>query len=150
MIGALLLSVSVALVISEEGFRANPYHDTLGYVTVGYGQKLSNKMMDDLSKYESVKEPDARADLNHKIVVINEKLTERYGKVYTDLSITRKAILISMKYQIGGYGLSKFRDMWKAIEKEDFEAASEAMKDSVWYEQTPARVLRHSKDMRSD
>ena len=43
-------------------------------------------------------------------------------------------------YQIGEGGVSKFKNMWKALDSEDYGEASFQMLDSKWAKQTPARA----------
>ena len=45
-----------------------------------------------------------------------------------------------MVFQLGIGGVSKFKNMWKALEKEDYYTASQEMLDSRWARQTPKRA----------
>ena len=44
-----------------------------------------------------------------------------------------------MAYNLGVDGLLKFKKMWKALEKQDYQTAAEEMKDSKWYHQVGRR-----------
>ena len=54
-----------------------------------------------------------------------------------------------MVYQIGEGGVSKFKNMWKALDTEDYGEASFQMLDSLWAKQTPARAGKLAGKMRS-
>ena len=42
------------LAMEFEGLRLDPYHDQAGYVTVGWGHKLSNEPWADLDQFDSI------------------------------------------------------------------------------------------------
>ena len=54
-----------------------------------------------------------------------------------------------MVYQIGEGGVSKFKNMWSALDREDYGEASFQMLDSLWAKQTPARAGKLAGKMRS-
>ena len=62
---------------------------------------------------------------------------------------TAKEVIINMVYQIGEGGVSKFKNMWKALDSEDYGEASFQMLDSLWAKQTPARAGKLAGKMRS-
>ena len=62
---------------------------------------------------------------------------------------TAKEVIINMVYQIGEGGVSKFKNMWKALDTEDYGEASFQMLDSLWAKQTPARAGKLAGKMRS-
>lgn len=112
----------------SEGFSGMPYKDTQGIPTIGFGTRLP------LSKQESE-------------ILANMRLTtkkRRLNKALSHLDIANEAweILYEMSYQLGVNGLLKFKDMIKALEKQDYKKASVEMLDSLWYRQM------HEADMR--
>ena len=65
---------------------------------------------------------------------------------YDKCSNFRKAILISMAYQMGCSKLSTFKKTLQYMEEEKWDEVSEEMLDSVWAKnQTQKRAKRHSK-----
>ena len=60
-----------------------------------------------------------------------------------------KCVLIEMVFQLGIGGVSKFKNMWKALGKGDYQTASEEMLDSRWAKQTPSRAEGLSEIMKS-
>lgn len=135
----------------EEGFSSTPYVDTEGYVTIGYGTKISTK----------------NAPLEYFTLEISEEVAERlvadrlrpclvylYEVKNTQiLGISRNSprfiILQSMCYQLGEAGLDGFKKMWAAIEKGDWEEAAKEALDSKWATQTPERARRHAEVLRT-
>ena len=58
-------------------------------------------------------------------------------------------ILVEMCFQLGEFGVSKFKKMLAALEKKDYEDAGWEMKDSKWNQQTPNRCEELSYRMRN-
>lgn len=112
----------------DEGFRGNPYTDTEGYLTIGYGTKLP------LSRKEA--EVLLKMRLDETIEDVNSRLSH--------LNIRKEAwdILYNMAYQLGVGGLLKFKKMLKALEKQDYKTAAKEGLDSLWARQTPNRARR--------
>ena len=51
-------------------------------------------------------------------------------------------IIANMMFNLGQTRLAKFKDMKKALDNQDYEAAAAAMIDSRWYNQVPNRAKR--------
>ena len=130
----------------HEGFRDHVYLDSLSKRTVGFGHLCVEDHWEDGKKYdkeylEDILEKDLQSAIDQ---------TEDMCK---DLTITddAKSIICEMIYQLGGNGVSKFKNMWKAL-KEDppnyFEAHVQ-MLDSRWAKQTPGRAHEMAEKMQS-
>jgi len=50
---------------------------------------------------------------------------------------------------MGAAGVSKFRKMFSALDKKDYDLAATEMLDSRWHRQTPKRALRLALQMRT-
>ncbi len=140
------------IIADEEGFRSHPYLCSEGYVTVGYGTKLHKHKGLDPSKFTIV------VDRNIGMQLLKDKVNQCHtllssGKVsdiYKAVPEEVKTILVSMAYQIGYQGLTKFHRMWGALEEGNFGKAADEMLDSKWAKNdSPARALRHSIVVRS-
>ena len=140
----MLIEPASTIIALEEGFRTNPYYCSLGYPTVGYGIKIGDKG-DPLPKFK-IPHKVAFEWLQYEIASVEDKLY----KFISDLSPVRQSVLISMGYQMGTTGLFKFKNMWKAIEEEDFSTAYHEMLDSLWARQTPKRAQRHAEMFLND
>ena len=64
------------------------------------------------------------------------------------ISNTAKEVIINMVYQIGEGGVSKFKNMWKALDNQLYGEASFQMMDSLWARQTPNRAKKLAEKMR--
>jgi lysozyme len=66
-----------------------------------------------------------------------------------DMDEVAEEIIIEMIFQLGKTGVSKFRNMWKALSGLDYSTAASEMLDSRWAKQTPNRAQSMSADMAS-
>ena len=68
-----------------------------------------------------------------------------------DLDDLAKEIIVEMVFQLGETGVSKFRNMWKALKRTPprYDVAATEMLDSRWAKQTPNRAKKMSDQMRS-
>ena len=130
----------------HEGFRDTVYRDTLNKRTVGFGHLCVEDHWEDGKKYdkeylEDILEKDLQSaiDQTHDMCA-NLKISDN-----------AKTIICEMIFQLGGNGVSKFRNMWKAL-KEDppnyFEAHVQ-MLDSRWAKQTPNRAHDMAEQMQN-
>jgi GH24 family phage-related lysozyme (muramidase) len=127
--------------MKDEGFRAEMYLDHLGFPTIGYGTRINELKV---TKEEAERWLDAELD---------EK-EERLRQIpeYAKLSINRKNVIRSMAYQMGVGGTKRFRNMWRAIARDDYVTAAEEMRDSQWWRDpaTRRRADRMSRRMAAD
>ena len=134
------------IIAIEEGWRNQPYYCSEGYATVGYGFKLSNTKWGDLPSFVLPLSA-GNAWLDSEIELINNKLIGHNW--YENLDDVRRAIIISMAYQMGIGGLFEFKGMIKSLYDKDYQEAAGHMLDSLWARQTPARADRHANQMRT-
>jgi lysozyme len=130
----------VAWVAREEGFRSKPYRCTEGYLTVGYGTNLDAG----LSREEAALLLRYRLDRAAEEVARALPWSARLDEV-------RRSVLVAMTYQLKGgiAGLLKFKGTLAAIQRGEWEKASDLMLASRWAEQTPARAKRTAEAMRT-
>ena len=129
----------------HEGYRNKVYLDTLGKRTVGIGHLCVEDFWEDDKEYEeSFLMEILQKDLQGAIDGA-ENLCE-------DLKISddAKIIIIEMIFQLGKTGVSKFRNMWKALQQDppSYSVAATEMLDSRWAKQTPNRAKEMSDHMR--
>ena len=129
----------------HEGYRNKVYLDTLGKRTVGVGHLCVEDFWEDDKEYEeSFLMEILQKDLQGAIDGA-ENLCE-------DLKISdnAKIIIIEMIFQLGKTGVSKFRNMWKALQQDppSYSVAATEMLDSRWAKQTPNRAKEMSDHMR--
>ena len=82
-------------------------------------------------------------DFNRTLQAAERLIGER------NINYIAKEVIVNMVYQIGEGGVSKFKNMWSALDKEDYGEASFQMLDSLWAKQTPARAGKLAGKMRS-
>ena len=141
---------SVDLVAFEEGFRNMIYLCPAGYPTVGFGRRVR---VTDYETGEEVPLPASRSDelyiLAGKLGALNGWLSTTYPW-FDSLSSQRQAVLISLAYQVGRTGFTKFRRMISALSKFDFEVAALQYLDSAAARQCPARFARGARVLAND
>jgi len=136
----------LASVKKHEGYRNKVYLDTLGKRTVGVGHLCVEDFWEDDKEYE---EKFLMTILEHDLqsaIKSAEELCEGYN-----ISDDAKIIIIEMIFQLGKSGVSKFRNMWKALAEDppNYHVASIEMLDSRWAKQTPNRAQEMSDHMNS-
>jgi|TARA_R100000353_G_scaffold14240_1_gene14119 lysozyme len=122
----------------HEGYRNKVYLDTLGKRTVGVGHLCVEDFWEDDKEYEEKFLMEILAnDLQNAIKGARE-LKEEHS--CTDIDVIAQEILVEMVFQLGKNGVSKFRNMWKALSEKNYIGASYEMLDSRWAKQTPNRA----------
>ena len=120
----------------HEGFVPKIYRDSLGFATIGYGHLVLPT--DDFVEGQQYSREvlDAVFDKDFQNAVDNA------NKLIGDIPLVYQAreIICEMVFQLGIGGVSKFKNMWKALEDGDYHTASVEMLDSRWAKQTPSRA----------
>ena len=124
----------------EEGYRLKTYHCTEGHLTGGYGHKMLDGEVppEDKTGWDALFDKDFNVALNGA-----EELLQMCPNIHQ----TAKHLIVEMVYQMGAYGVSKFKGMLKALQDEDYKTASVEMLDSRWAKQTPNRANRMAERM---
>ena len=128
----------------HEGYRNKVYLDTLGKRTVGVGHLCVEDFWEDDKEYdEEFLMNILKDDLKNAI-----EGAERLLKDCPVLDDLAKEIIIEMVFQLGETGVSKFKNMLKALEDgPDYQTAAIEMLDSKWAKQTPNRAASMSAEM---
>jgi lysozyme len=112
--------------------------DTLGKRTVGVGHLCVEDFWEDDKEYsEKFLLEILEKDLGQAIIGARE-LMMKHGCM--DINEKAEEILIEMVFQLGKTGVSKFKNMWKALSELNYVGASYEMLDSKWAKQTPNRA----------
>jgi len=128
----------------HEGYRNKVYLDTLGKRTVGVGHLCVEDFWEDDKEYE---EKFLMTILEHDLQTAI-KGAERLLKGCRILDSLAKEIIIEMVFQLGETGVSKFKNMLKALKDgPDYQTAAIEMLDSRWAKQTPNRAAAMSAEM---
>lgn len=113
----------IKLLKKSEGFRAKPYKDPKGHLTIGYGTLLERG----LSKEE------AEALLRIRLSNSVNELLRRRPFVINLPDATQKG-LCRMVYSLGAPRLLRFHRMWRALVRGSLQTAAEEALDSDWRE----------------
>ena len=123
------LDSAVPAIMQAEGFRGEPYDDTRGNPTIGYGTKL----------------PLTRAEgellLRHRLSAEVACIAHGWSG-WDNASDATRAALADAGYALGCGGLLGFDDALTALSRGDTAAAAAEFRRSVWYGEEPARVER--------
>ena len=130
----------------HEGYKNHVYLDTRNKRTVGVGHLCVEDFWEDGKEYEESFLMDIlQKDLQGAI--------DGAEDLCKDLKISddAKILVIEMIFQLGKKGVSKFRNMWKALQEDppSYSVAATEMLDSRWAKQTPNRAKEMSDHMRN-
>ena len=120
----------------HEGFVNHVYKDSLGLDTLGYGTLMP------ITKQEG------EILLQHRLNNMIQSLVTS-EPFYNELPQDKADIIAEMAYQMGVSGVLEFKNMWNALKKRDYQAASFHMIQSKWAEQTPNRAKELSERMKA-
>ena len=129
----------------HEGYRNKVYLDTLGKRTVGVGHLCVEDFWEDDKEYE---EKFLMTILEHDLQTAikgAKDLMAEHGCM--DIDEVAEEIIIEMIFQLGKTGVSKFKNMWKALSGLDYTTAAMEMLDSRWAKQTKNRAEAMSAEM---
>ena len=145
----------VKKIAEHEGIVLEPYNDSLGISTIGIGRNLEgrgiddyelmhmNKTLDEIISDGLTKE-EAYYLCNNDLDIVEQELVKQKPLVM-DLNEARQMCLVDMGFNLGIPRLMKFKRMWEAIEREDFEWAASEMLNSRWANQVGGRADRLAK-----
>ena len=142
------------LLVEHEGYKTKPYQDHLGNWTVGAGHKIVDKdTLAKLNKGESVEyQPEQLMGFFEKDYNTAYTGAKQNFKDFNSYPDELQHALLSMNYQLGTEGTSKFEKMRKALDEKDWDKAAYEAGNSKWAKQTPVRAaylqskLRQMKD----
>ena len=128
-----------------EGYVNKIYKCSEGFDTIFYGHKVlpEDTYEHDVEYPKEIGEEVFEKDFQRTLDAAERLIADR------PINNTAKEVIINMVYQIGEGGVSKFKNMWKALDREDYGEASFQMLDSLWAKQTPNRANKLSKKMQS-
>lgn len=143
---------------SDEGFRAQPYRDTLGLWTIGDGRCVEThaltgaewKMLLDAGQIQlTLNQDGAAALMREQLLAIEAHLAADLRDFWSLLNDARQNALIEMAYQLGVEHQLEFHEMLGDIRiavrintPGAWKAVAAAGLNSLWAQQTPARAQR--------
>jgi len=115
------------------------YKCPAGYQTIGYGYNIEANGIS-----ESTAEMLLRRCLGDSVIILESNVQS-----WSDLNDARKSVLVDMCFNMGWPTLSKFKKMFAALERGDYQEAANQMMDSKWYRQVGIRGKKLVESMRS-
>ena len=85
--------------------------------------------------------------MNDIAIVEKELLANK--PIVNQLNDVRQMVLVDMAFNMGVPRLMKFKNMWLAIEKVNYQLANEEMIDSRWAGQVGSRAMKLSLAMKN-
>ena len=127
----------------DEGEKRTVYQDHLGFWTIGVGRLVDSRkpgagLRDDEITYL------LNNDIDDRINALTRKLPW-----LQNLDDARKGVLLNMAFQLGTDGLLGFKNTLQLIHAGKYAEAADAMLQSKWATQTPARAKRMSEQMKT-
>jgi len=119
--------------IRHEGFVPHAYQDHLGFWTIGIGRLIDERRGGGITRDEALFL--FRADIKKVEFEMSRRVT-----YWDQLPGRKQQALINMGFQLGIDGLMRFRRMWAAIARRDWDTAAREALDSRWAQQTPGRA----------
>jgi lysozyme len=132
-----------AMLERDEGRVKHVYFDSLGYATIGVGHLVDKRLGGGL--------PDAIIDalLKYDIAEKTAQLVAQFPWA-AKLDDARRAVLVSMTFQLGIGGLLGFRNSMQAMQEGNWSgAATRFLQSRVAREQAPQRWQRFAQQIRS-
>ncbi len=144
-----------------EGLRLEPYKDTVGKLTIGYGHNLTT--------FKSVRNC-ARIGLDRKAIIENGKAITKdeaealFKLDYEDARADVKDlvpnidfmpnivqdILVDLSFNMGKTTLSQFHNTLGAFKRMDWLAAAKGLRASKWFKQVKSRAITIVTTLESD
>lgn len=114
----------------HEGFRARPYVDTTGHMTIGYGLNLDS----------GITESEARHLLCNRLQsAIGEASTQAWWACLGG-NDARERAMVEMVYNLGVAGVAGFKNAIQCLCANDFSGAATHFLDSLWHKQVGHRA----------
>ena len=120
----------------HEGLELKPYKCTSNKLTIGIGRNL-----EDVGISEIEAEYLLMNDLDTYMTA-----AKTYGW-YNGLNDARKAVIVSMLFNMGQTNFNKFLKMKQALDVGDYAEAAKQMLSSKWAKQVKGRAVELSKQM---
>lgn len=130
----------------HEGYREEPYRDSLGIWTVGHGINIHSKPIPNFlttcgELLDWLSDPRMHENWFRKRFEEAERGAKVFaGDAWESLSEPRQEVLVEMCYQLGFPRLSGFKRFREALKNGQWVKAEAEMLESRWADQTPSRA----------
>lgn len=133
---------------AEEELRLKPYRDSLGYWTIGIGNRFI--LGEEVTQFTPPLKNEAVArELFYADVYQACIDAQTYYPDLSSLREDRQEVIVQMAFQLGLSSLQQFVGVKAKLKAGDFAGAANNMRNSLWAKQTPKRAERLAKIMES-
>jgi lysozyme len=132
------LDIVQAQLRADEGVRDKIYYDSLNIPSIGVGRNLRDVGLS----------PDEISYLFNNDVAKAVAAARALFSNFDELSDNRKAVLVSMAFNVGEQALGCFVKLKAAVEAGNFDQAAAEMLNSRWSTQVGRRADRLAQQMR--
>jgi len=127
----------------DEGVVSEIYLDHLGYKTFGIGHLVKKEDPEwNLPVGTTIKAKRIQDCFKEDVAQAVKDCEALYQDYFEQWPEEVQEILVNMIFNLGKSKLSKFKTFKKYLERNDWEKAAEAGRDSLWYTQVPKRAER--------
>jgi lysozyme len=112
----------------DEGCVLYAYADSLGFTTIGYGRLIDRRRGGGITHAEAL------FLLENDVTRHWRELIHRFPWV-EGLDDVRQVALCNLAFNLGINGLAQFRNTLAAIQRADWPAAVQGLRQSLWYRQ---------------
>lgn len=128
--------------VRDEGLVLHAYNDSLGYITIGVGRLIDQRMGGGITREE------AYYLLKNDVAKVQKQLDQKLPW-WRKLDDVRQRVLINMAFNLGINGLLGFKLTLRAVEEGQYELAAKYMLHSRWAIQVGDRATRLAAMMRT-
>jgi lysozyme len=112
----------------DEGCVLYAYPDSLGYLTIGFGRLIDKRRGGGITRAEAL------YLLENDVERHWRELVHRFPWV-EGLDDVRQVAMCNLAFNLGINGLAQFRNTLAAIQRADWQAAVQGLRQSLWYRQ---------------
>ena len=122
-------SIAAELATHHEGLSLEPYHDPVGFPTIGYGHLLSREKGADLSRFEPLADVDGARRLLEKDLAVAAGAVGNL--IHVPLTQEQEAALIDFAFNCGAGNLQA-STLRRVINREEHDEAPRQFRRWVW------------------
>lgn len=125
--------LTAELLYKHEGFIPHAYRDSEGYLTIGIGTLIDERLGGGITREE------AEMLAQNRMHQYEDGL-DRYLPWWRSLDTIRQVALLDMAYNLGVQGLLKFQRMLDALQQGEYARAGQEAMNSRWAQQVGYRA----------
>lgn len=124
-----VLDIADEIAKDFEGLSLDPYHDPVGYPTIGYGHLLSREVRADLNQWQPLESEDAAIELLWRDMRRAQASVHRL--ITVELNDCQQAALVDFAFNCGGGNL-QISTLRRVINRGEFHEAPKQFKRWVY------------------